>query len=91
MSATEKEYTKGTCYHGYAGIASAFVALADRMVKKGGTLALVLPMTALQGMSWQKVRELISSAYRDVTILTICYRSSGAISRSRQTPVWRRR
>ena len=71
MSATEKEYTKGTCYHGYAGIASAFVALADRMVKKGGTLALVLPMTALQGMSWEKVRELISSAYRDVTVLTI--------------------
>ena len=71
MSATEKEYTKGTCYHGYAGIGSAFAALADRMVKKGGTLALVLPMTALQGMSWQKVRELISSDYRDVTALTI--------------------
>ena len=66
-----KEYTKGTCYHGYAGIASAFVAVADRMVKKRGTVALVLPMTALQGMSWQKVRQLIASAYRDVTVLTI--------------------
>ena len=71
MAGMEKSYTKGTCFHGYAGIASAFVALADRMVKKGGTLALVLPMTALQGMSWEKVRELISSAYRDVTVLTI--------------------
>ena len=71
MSAVEKEYTKGTCYHGYAGIASAFVAIADRMVKKRGTLALVLPMTALQGTSWQKVRQLIASAYRDVTVLTI--------------------
>ena len=66
-----KEYTKGTCYHGYAGIASGFVAVADRMVKKGGTIALVLPMTALQGVSWQKVRQLIGRGYRDVTVLTI--------------------
>ncbi len=43
-------YGKGTCAHGYAGIASWFVALADRMVK----IALVLPMTALQGASWSK-------------------------------------
>ena len=71
MSALEKEYTKGTCYHGYAGIGSAFVALANRMVKKGGTLALVLPMTSLQGMSWQNVRKLISNSYGDVTVLTI--------------------
>ena len=71
MSAVEKEYTKGTCYHGYAGIGSAFVALADRMVRKGGTIALVLPMTALQGTSWKKVRQQIASNYRDVTVLTI--------------------
>ena len=66
-----REYAKGTCAHGYAGIASWFVALANRMVKKGGTIALVLPMTALQGASWQKVRQLIADGYRDVTIMTI--------------------
>ena len=71
MAKMKKEYTKGTCYHGYAGIPSAFVALANRMVKKDGTIALVLPMTALQGMSWQKVRQLIARSYRDVTVLTI--------------------
>ena len=71
MSALEKEYTKGTCAHGYAGIASSFVALANRMVKKGGTIALVLPMTSLQGTSWRKVRQLIAGSYRDVTVLTI--------------------
>ena len=71
MSALEKEYTKETCFHGYAGIGSAFVAVADRMVKKSGTIALVLPMTALQGTSWQKVRQLIAGSYRDVTVLTI--------------------
>ena len=66
-----KEYGTGTCAHGYAGIASWFVALADRMVRKGGTIALVLPMTALQGTSWKKVRQLIARRYRDVTVLTI--------------------
>ena len=71
MAEMEKSYTKGTCFHGYAGIASAFVALVDRMVRKDGTVALVLPMTALQGMSWQKVRKLIARKYLDVTVLTI--------------------
>ena len=40
MSALEKKYGAGTCAHGYAGIASWFVALADRMVKPGGAIAL---------------------------------------------------
>ena len=66
-----REYGKGTCAHGYAGIASWFVALADRMVKKRGSIALVLPMTALQGTSWQKVRQLIARNYSHVTVLTI--------------------
>ena len=71
MSVLHKKYTKGTCAHGYAGIVSSFVALADHMVKKSGTVALVLPMTSLQGSSWQGVRELIARKYRDATILTI--------------------
>ena len=71
MAALEKEYGKGTCAHGYAGIASWFVALADRMVRPDGTIALVLPLTALQGSSWQKVRQLIAGSYRDAIILTI--------------------
>ncbi len=71
MSNLAREYGKGTCAHGYAGIASWFVALADRMVRKDGTIALVLPLTALQGASWQKVRQLIARNYRDAIILTI--------------------
>ena len=71
MAALEKEYGRGTCAHGYAGIASWFVALADRMVRPDGTIALVLPLTALQGASWQKVRQLIARSYRDATILTV--------------------
>ncbi len=71
MSAMAREYAKGTCAHGYAGIASWFVALANQMVRKGGKIAMVLPMTALQGSSWQKVRRLIARNYRDVIVLTI--------------------
>ncbi len=71
MASLEKKYARGTCFHGYAGISSAFVALANNMVKKDGTIALVLPMTALQGTSWQKVRQLIADHYSDVTMLTI--------------------
>ena len=71
MSKLASEYGKGTCAHGYAGIASWFVALADRMVKHDGTIALVLPMTALQGSSWSKVRELIARKYSDVIVMTI--------------------
>ena len=71
MSKQASEYGKGTCAHGYAGIASWFVALADRMVKHDGTVALVLPMTALQGSSWRKVRQLIADSYSDVVVMTI--------------------
>ena len=66
-----RKYAKGTCAHGYAGIASWFVALADQMAKSEGTVALVLPMTALQGSSWRKVRELVTRHYRDVIVVTI--------------------
>ena len=35
---------KGTCYHASIGIASAFAALANKKLKPGGILALVLPL-----------------------------------------------
>ena len=71
MTDLAKEYTKGTCAHGYAGIAPSFVALANRMVRRAGMIALVLPMTSLQGSSWLKVRQLVARGYRDVIVLTI--------------------
>ena len=71
MTDLAKEYTKGTCAHGYAGIAPSFVALANRMVRRAGVIALVLPMTSLQGSSWLKVRQLLARSYRDVKVLTI--------------------
>ena len=62
---------KDTCYHGNAGIASAFAGLAHRKIKSGGVLALVLPLSAANGLAWQSFREMIATGYAGVTILSI--------------------
>ena len=61
----------GTCYHGNAGIASAFAALADNKLKPGGVLALVLPLSAAVGLSWQGFRQMLADSYSDVEVLSI--------------------
>ena len=62
---------KGTVYHGNAGIASAFAELGHRKLKVGGVLALVLPLTAAVGLSWQKFRDLLAKEYTDISVLSI--------------------
>ena len=54
---------KGTAANQMAGHASSFTVLADRLVKPGGRVALVLPVTALSGTSWREVRRMLSSRY----------------------------
>jgi len=46
-----------------AGLASVFLALADRHVKEGGRLAFVLPKAILSGAEWEKTRELLTQRY----------------------------
>ncbi len=65
------QIAKGTCYHGNAGIASAFAALADRKLKAGGVLALVLPLSVASGLSWQGFRKMLVGDYTDLTVLSI--------------------
>ena len=62
---------KNTCYHGNAGIASAFAALADKKLKPGGILALVLPLSVSSGLAWRGFRQMLESGYSDLTILSI--------------------
>ncbi len=71
MGSRINQLGRGTCYHGNAGIASAFAALGHRKLKPGGVLALVLPLAAAAGLSWQKFRQMISSEYAEMTVLSI--------------------
>ena len=71
MAAQMKLMTANTCYHGHAGLGSAFAGLAGRKVRAGGVVAFVLPFTAINGASWAKFRELIATRYTDVTIVSI--------------------
>ena len=54
---------KGTAANQIAGHASSFTVLADRLVKPGGRVALVLPVTALSGESWREIRQMLSARY----------------------------
>ena len=69
----ERIYNLGrdTCYHGNAGIASAFAALAHRKLKPGGVLALVLPLSAAAGLSWQDFRQLLAQDYSDLEVVSV--------------------
>ena len=61
----------GSCYHGHAGLASAFAALAHRKLKPGGIVAFVLPLTACAASSWQGFRAMMAQEYTDLVILSI--------------------
>ena len=76
---------KSTCYHGNAGIASAFAALADRKLKPGGVLALVLPLSAAAGLSWQGFRKMLVRNYTDLTVLSIAAADNEDLSFSADT------
>ena len=71
MAEWMSKLTKDTCYHGNAGIASAFAALGHQKLKPGGVLALVLPLSAAAGLSWQSFRQTIMSHYTMVAVLSI--------------------
>ena len=71
MSKRLGDFSKKSCYHGYAGIASAFVALANEKLKPGGVLALVLPLSAASGDSWGKMRRLLAYGYESIEVLSL--------------------
>ena len=65
-----------TCYHGNAGIASAFAALAHKKLKPGGILALVLPLSLANGLSWRKFRRMVERDYNGVAVFSIAANGS---------------
>ena len=85
MAKRMERLKKDTCYHGNAGIASAFAALAHKKLKLGGVLALVLPLSAANGLAWQRFRQVLGSQYTDMTVLTIASGDNNALSFSADT------
>ena len=57
--------------HGNAGLASNFFDLADVKVKVGGVIALVMPLSFVSGASWASARRLLTSQYKDITIVSL--------------------
>jgi hypothetical protein len=55
-----------------AGLGAVFVALADRYLKPGGTMALVLPRALVSGVAWQPTRELLNEKY-DVAYVIVSH------------------
>jgi hypothetical protein len=70
MGQLTKALTAGTSAHGNAGEASIFLVLADKKLKPGGTLALVMPLSLMIGESWQESRNLLAAQYGDLTVIS---------------------
>ena len=65
------ELAQGSHYHGHAGLGSAFAEIADKKVRPGGVIALLILFTAINGPSWAKFRRLIAEKYTDVELISI--------------------
>ena len=85
MGQRANRLANNTCYHGNAGIASAFAALAHKKIKPGGVLALVLPLSATAGLSWQGFRKILGEHYTALNIITIAASDNDDLSFSSDT------
>ena len=57
--------------HGNAGLGSNFLDLAHVLLRPGGVLALVLPLTVVQGAAWEPARQLLKKHYQDCLIVSL--------------------
>ena len=85
MSASVRKLARsgesGGIGHGHAGLASHFTDLVLRKLRHSqGTLALVLPMSALSGAAWEGVRAALIERCQNLVIVSIA--SEGSHGRS---------
>ena len=78
MSDKVKKLSTGTISDGNAGLGTQFTAIANNMVKPGGNIALILPLSAMLGgsdnpsaRSWLKLRGLLSDKFNDIVVVSI--------------------
>ncbi len=63
--------TKDAPSHGNAGLSSEFVELAHRKVRDSGTMAMVLPLSAMSGSSWDAIRSRWREEYDGIIVVTV--------------------
>ncbi len=85
MAQASKRLTKGTSYHGNAGEASIFLVLADRKIKSGGVLALVMPLSLMSGEAWEASWAMLAKYYSDLVLVSIAAHSDDEMSFSADT------
>ena len=66
--------------HGNAGLASNFMDVADKKIRKGGVVAFVIPAVFSFGDSWKNARNLLERRYRDILVVSIAASSKSANS-----------
>ena len=71
MADRVRELTRDAPSNDNAGLASHFCELADRKIREDGTVALVLPLSALSGASWDAVRRRWRERFAEITAVTI--------------------
>lgn len=85
MAKETKRLTEGTSAHGNAGEASIFLVLGHRKVKKGGVLALVMPLSLVSGEAWEASRALLAKHYSNLILVSIAGASDDEMSFSADT------
>ena len=85
MGQVTNRLIQGTSAHGNAGEASIFLVLADRKLKVGGTIGLVMPLSIMLGDAWEKSRELIAKRYGNLVAISISGADGGELSFSADT------
>ena len=85
MSERVKALTKDAPSHGNAGEASEFVELAHRKMREDGAIAMVLPLSALSGSSWDAIRTRWRESYDEIIVVTIADAGSHEMSFSADT------
>ena len=79
MSQRESALGFNTIADWNAGLGTAFAAIANNMVKPGGRIAMILPLSAAVGgsykgknpNSWQKFRVMFAESYTDIVVISI--------------------
>ena len=56
---------------GNTGLAADFLDLALRKARSDGTIALVLPLSAVSGMEWERARVTLRDSCQDIIVVTI--------------------